>query len=60
MKNTIIDVADKRSGGTMTTGGDVVDKEGNVYSKLQSKVFIKGIGGFGDKGQLKDEIPKVP
>ena len=51
-KNTVLDVADKRSGAVVTTGGDIVDAEGTVYSKFESKVFIKGIGGFGGKSLM--------
>ena len=51
-KNTILDVADKRSGAVVTTGGDIVDSKGTVYSKFEYKVFIKGLGGFGGKSLM--------
>jgi acyl dehydratase len=31
-----------------------------VLSINTSKIFIRGIGGFGDKGILKDELPVPP
>ena len=45
----------------MVTCTEMKDKEsGEVVAKLYTSLFIKGIGGFGQRGKVITKIPKVP
>jgi acyl dehydratase len=59
-KGYVADIADKGKGALLTIKSDQKDEEGNLLSITTMKVFIRGIGGFGDKGKLKDVLPSVP
>ena len=61
-ESKISDVADKRSGAVVTLEVKQTDvKTGELYTTNYSKIFIRGIGGFGDKGILKDPpMPAIP
>ena len=45
----------------MVIGTEARDKEtGDLIFKLVTNLFIRGIGGFGHKGTVKNDIPKTP
>jgi len=39
----------------------MTDKEsGDLYAKLTTHLFVRGIGGFGEKGKVKNVFSKPP
>mmetsp|Transcript_8289 Transcript_8289/g.8163 ORF Transcript_8289/g.8163 Transcript_8289/m.8163 type:complete len:300 (+) Transcript_8289:15-914(+) len=60
MTSEIADVADKVKGALVTFSSDVKDESGSIICKNISKMFIRKIGGFGDRGKLQDSLPNVP
>ena len=55
------DVADKGKGMLMTIKCSITDIEtGELYSISYMKFFVRGLGGFGDKGTLVHEFPAIP
>jgi acyl dehydratase len=56
----VSDIADKIKGALLTITIELSDDEGTKLSDVVGKFFIRGIGGFGDKGLHNEAIPKVP
>jgi len=44
----------------VSIASSVTDERGQLLCRNTSKLFIKGIGGFGDKGILQDVLPSPP
>ena len=60
-KASVLDIADKGKGALLTVGITLsCPDSGDLLSEAVFKFFIRGLGGFGDKGKLKDTLPKVP
>lgn len=59
-KSSAVDVADKGKGALLTTETDAYDEEGTKLVTATAKYFIRGIGGFGDKGVRKDKLSPIP
>lgn len=61
-KATMADVADKGKGMLMTVKIDLRDKDDleNLYTTCWMKFYVRGLGGFGDKGILDQKLPEVP
>lgn len=57
---SIVDVQDKKSGALVLIQADLVSTEGAPVAKCLSKIFIRGIGGFGDAGIINDRIQAAP
>lgn len=55
----VSDVADKVKGALLTITVSLTEGE-TRYADIVGKLFIRGIGGFGDKGYDNEVIPKVP
>jgi acyl dehydratase len=57
----IVDVQDKKSAALIIYERNFFANDGTLIAKNTGKVFIRGIGGFGDPGIIKDPpIPSVP
>lgn len=56
----ISDVADKGKGALVTLTSTVSDEKNEVVCRNIHKLFIRGIGGFGDKGLTSEAPPTVP
>jgi len=59
-RSSIIDVQDKKSGALVVIQARFTTNEGAVIANSTAKIFIRGIGGFGDAGITSDRIPGVP
>ena len=62
MKSVISDVADKTKGALLTISTEkTLEETGEVIGVDKTRIFIRGIGGFGFKGQTKVEpLPATP
>lgn len=60
MQGEIVDVADKGKGALLTMKLAIADEGGAKLCDCFYKFFIRGLGGFGDKGVLTDTIPAMP
>jgi acyl dehydratase len=60
LKSEITDVADKVKGALVTITGSVYDQNQESICRNTNKLFIRGIGGFGDKGLKNETIPASP
>ena len=63
MHEEITDISDKKSGGLIVLQTKVYEKSTNDQVALvESNIFIRGIGGFGYKGTLRENLsrPKTP
>lgn len=56
----ITDVADKGKGALLTITSSIADENNEVICRNIHKLFIRGIGGFGDKGLTNDALPTAP
>ena len=57
-ENSIVDIADKKSGALVTVQSKTFAGEEHVTTNF-AKLFIRGIGGFGEKGILENtKMPK--
>lgn len=56
------DLADKGKGMLMTVRIDLKDTEDDseLYARCYMKFYVRGLGGFGDKGKLEQKIPEAP
>lgn len=59
-RSIIYDVQDKKSGALIITEGTLTASDGTLLAKGYSKIFIRGIGGFGEAGFVKERIPDLP
>jgi acyl dehydratase len=57
---TIVDVQDKKTAALVIYERCFLANDGTLIAKNTGKSFIRGIGGFGDPGIIKDPIPPVP
>ena len=60
VKTEIVDVADKGKGALVSISTTVLDENKAPICRNTSRLFIRGIGGFGDKGLSQDTLPSVP
>lgn len=60
VKGEIVDVADKKSGALVVERFSLYDSDNQHLSDLYCKLFLRGIGGFGDKGTMNETIPPMP
>ena len=60
IKTEITDVADKGKGALVTITSTVLDEKKAPICRNIMKLFIRGIGGFGDKGLSQDSLPPAP
>ena len=61
VQETLIDVQDKGKATVLIVQADAFDIESNeLIFRTTSSLFIRGIGGFGNKGTVKIKIPKAP
>jgi acyl dehydratase len=56
----ISDVADKVKGALVTALVNIKDEKGELVCRTTANIFIRGIGGFGDKGLSQQTIPAPP
>ena len=56
----MIDVADKAKGALLSKELKCIDSKGELVSISISTIFLKGLGGFGDKGTYKLQYMKKP
>lgn len=56
----ITDVADKGKGALLTIVSTIKDELNEVVCRNVQKLFIRGIGGFGDKGLTNESVPSAP
>ena len=56
----ISDVADKGKGALLSVVGNIKDEKGELVCRNTANIFIRGIGGFGDKGLTQQTIPAPP
>ncbi len=62
-KRAFLDVQDKKKGALLIVEQTLSDVENpkQVYAINESRYFIRGLGGFGDKGKLASlKYPKIP
>ena len=60
IKNEITDIADKGKAALLTMQHTIFDENQALLCRNTVKLFIRGIGGFGDKGLSQDSLPAVP
>lgn len=60
IKAEITDVADKIKGALVSITSTILDEQSTPICRNVLRLFIRGIGGFGDKGLNQDTIPAVP
>lgn len=61
VQETLVDLQDKTKATVMVIQTDAVDKEsGDLIFRVITNLFIRGIGGFGNKGKIKISIPPAP
>ena len=60
-QETVIDLQDKKKATVMVTETEIRDKESNdLLAVIRSNYFIRGIGGFGERGKIKSVLPNPP
>jgi peroxisomal enoyl-CoA hydratase 2 len=59
-KAVATDIADKVKGALLTVTISLTDDSDVKYADAIFKFFVRGIGGFGDKGKDTSVLPKVP
>lgn len=60
-EEVIADIKDKKKGAAILLDTKVLEKETRkMCALIRTNVFIRGIGGFGYKGTIKEKIPKPP
>ncbi len=60
VEGELSDAADKGKGALITITSRVLDEQNNPICRNTSRLFIRGIGGFGDKGLSNETIPNPP
>lgn len=61
IQEKVVDFQDKGKGAVLMFDGEIREKEtGEMQSVVRSSLFIRGLGGFGYKGTVKNEFPKIP
>lgn len=61
IQESIADLQDKKKATVMVVLTEAKDKEtGEVVFRIYSNLFIRGIGGFGHKGTIKNSFPSAP
>lgn len=61
VKESIADVQDKGKGGLLIFDSEIYETETNkLQSVVRSSLFVRGLGGFGHKGTIKQVFPKPP
>lgn len=57
----IADVQDKGKGGLLIFDSEIFETETKkLQSVVRSSLFVRGLGGFGHKGTIKQVYPKAP
>jgi hypothetical protein len=56
----VLDVADKGKALLLTKESRCMDETGELVSISTQTIFIKGLGGFGEKGTCQFPLPKRP
>lgn len=61
VQKSLLDLHDKKKATVMVIGTEAREKEsGDLVFKLITNLFVRGIGGFGNKGTVKIDIPQAP
>lgn len=57
----IADFQDKGKGALLIFDSKIINSETReLHTTVRSSLFVRGIGGFGYKGKIKQSFPKVP
>lgn len=57
----IVDIQDKGKGALMYVDAEIKEADSGTHvSTVRTSLFIRGIGGFGYKGTIKNPFPKNP
>jgi hypothetical protein len=57
----IVDLQDKKKATVLVIETSIKDKEsGELKAKILTNLFVRGIGGFGRKGEIRNVIPEAP
>ena len=60
-QDELIDLQDKKKATVVVIQTTIKDKEsGDLVAKITTNLFVRGIGGFGHKGTIKQVYPDVP
>ena len=51
---------DKKKATILVFETTLKSKSGELLAKITSHIFIRGIGGFGQKGKIKNVFEKIP
>ena len=61
IQERIVDIQDKGKGAVLIFDAEVrEDKTKELQSVVRSSLFIRGAGGFGYKGKVKNVFPDAP
>ena len=61
IQEKIADLQDKKKGALIIFDGEIRESDtGNLQSVVRSSLFVRGIGGFGYKGTVKNDFPPIP
>jgi len=61
VEENIADFQDKGKGALLIFDSRIVSKEtGELHTTVRSSLFVRGLGGFGYKGTVKQRFPPIP
>lgn len=61
IQEKMVDLQDKGKGGVMIVDSEITDSSTNkLQSVTRTSLFVRGLGGFGHKGTIKNPFPAVP
>lgn len=60
LKSEFIDVADKGKGALVSLSSTLIDQKNLPICRNTIRLYIRGIGGFGDKGLTRETYPSIP
>ena len=61
VQEKIVDLQDKGKGAVLIFDAEIREAETKaLQSTVRSSLFVRGIGGFGHKGTVKNPFPEIP
>ena len=61
VEENIADLQDKGKGGLLIIDSRILNASTReLCSTVRTSLFVRGLGGFGHKGTIKSQIPKIP
>lgn len=61
VQDTLVDLQDKKKATVIVIQTELRDEEsGDLLAKILTNLFVRGIGGFGERGKIRTDYPKPP